>query len=217
MKTKIQEETRRRTSEALYAVNQANTVYGLVFIVLAEFPGFESEKWFFKLAAQIRSSDFVSQNEAPDTMIEAAFREVADNRLPRLLCISLISIIEACLEDIAVIELAARRGLPSEEAAKEAKKIMRKSPAAYLESLNELGLTFVAGPHWQELREIVATRNVLVHRSQLVADEGYIKQAGNLARAPLGAPLVVDSSYFYDSIIAIRAMLYEILAQPDTT
>ena len=94
---------------------------------------------------------------------------------------------------------------------------MRKSPADYLKSLAELGLTFVAGSDWQELREIVATRNVLVHRSQLVADEGYLYQAGNIARAPLGAPLIVDSSYFYESIIAIRAMLYEVLAQPDAT
>jgi hypothetical protein len=84
MKTRIQEGTRRRASEALFAVNQANTIYGLVFVVLAEFPGFESEKWFFKLAAQIRSSDFVAQNETPDVMIGAAFREVADNRLPRI-------------------------------------------------------------------------------------------------------------------------------------
>lgn len=120
MTTGIQEGTRLRVSEALFAVNQANTIYGLIFVVFAEFPGFENEKWFFKLAAQIRSSDFVALNEAPDVLIGTAFQEVANNRLPRLLCISLVSIIEACLEDVAAIELAARRGLPPEEAAREA-------------------------------------------------------------------------------------------------
>ena len=94
---------------------------------------------------------------------------------------------------------------------------MRKAPEAYLKGLEELGLEFVAGSHWQELREIVATRNVLVHRNQLIADEGYIRQAGDLGRVPLEAPLVVDSSYFYESIIAIRSMLYDVLAQPDAT
>lgn len=215
MVTEIQEGTRRRASEALFAVNQANTIYSLIFVVLAEFPGFESEKWFFKLAAQIRFSAFVDSNEAPDAMIGAAFREVADHRLPSLLSISLVSIVEACLEDIAAVELAVRRGLTTEQAASEARKLMRGGPADYLARLEKLGLTFVSGSDWQEFREIVATRNILVHRSELVADEGYVRQAGEFARVPLGAPLIVDNSYFIESIITIRSMLYEVLAQPD--
>lgn len=141
--TGMQKGTRLRASEALFAVNQANTIYGLIFIVLTEFPGFESEKWFFKLAAQIQFSAFVDSNEAPDVMIGAAFREVADHRLPRLLSISLVSIVEACLEDIAAIELAAGRGLTPEQAASEARRLMRGGPADYLSRLEELGLTFV--------------------------------------------------------------------------
>jgi hypothetical protein len=215
MATKIQERTRLRASEALFAVNQANTIYSLIFIILAEFPGFESEKWLFKLAGQIRASDFVPPNDAPDAMLEAAFQEVASNRLPRLLCISIVSIIEAFLEDVAVVEIAARRGLPPEEATREANKLMRGAPATYLANLEGLGLAFVSGADWQELREIVATRNVLVHRGEFVADETYVKHAGDLARARAGEPLVVDSSYFIESVIAIRAMLYEVLAQPD--
>jgi hypothetical protein len=201
----------------MFAVNQANTIYGLVFIVLAEFPGFQSEKWFFKLAAQIRASDFVPWNESDPALISAAFREVADNRLPRLLCISLVSVFEACLEDVTAIELAARRSLAVEEAASQARKLMRKAVADYLVDLDQLGLTFVTGTKWHALQEIVATRNVLVHRSQLVADATYVRQAGDGARAALGEPLEIGSSYFYGCIIAIRAMLYDILAQPDAT
>ncbi len=215
MGTEIQEATRIRASEALFAVNQANTIYGLVYVVLAEFPGFETDKWFFKLASQIQFSGLVESNADPGLMIGAALREVAGHRLPRLLCVSMVSIVEACLEDIAAIELAAHRGLSEEQANNEARRLMRGGPSDYLPKLADLGLTFAAGSTWQELREIVATRNVLVHRSQLVADDAYQRQAADLARVPCGTPLVVDNDYFIQSMIAIRGMLYEVLGQPD--
>lgn len=44
-----------------------------------------------------------------------------------------------------------------------------------------------------------------------------MRQAGKFVRVPLGTLLIVDNSYFIESIITIRSMLYEVLAQPDAT
>lgn len=207
MSLELQEQTRHRASEAIYAVDQANTIYGLVFVIFSEFGGFQNEKWYWKLQAQIRVSGLVDALDSDDDLLGTAFEEVSFRRLPRLLCISLVSSVEACLEDIAAIEIAARRKLPREEAEKEADKLMRGGPQDYLPRLSALGLVFVGEPRWQELREIVATRNILVHRGELVADERYVRQAGDLARVTSGGVIEVDNSYLIQSYIAVRRML----------
>jgi hypothetical protein len=90
-----------RISEAMDALDQANTIFNYVFFALSGFGGVGDPKWDYKFAAMINVSRLIEPipDTTEDTII-AASREIALRRLPRLLCISLVSSVEICLEDI---------------------------------------------------------------------------------------------------------------------
>ena len=113
-----------------------------------------------------------------------------------------------------------RPGAAREELSAEVDRIMRNRPAVYLADLADLlDMPFFLDADWLEFAELVATRNVLVHRTDPVADDMYARQAGTLARAAVGDALGVDDQYLLHAYaittdLGMR-LLWKVIGAPD--
>ena len=148
--------------------------------------------------------------ELDSEAISVASREIVLHRLPRLLVVALVSAIETCFEDLVAINLAyAAPKTPEPDRLKRASKVMRGGPQDYLPEVErELGVSMFQR-QWEWLPELVATRNIIVHEAQPIADDRYVRNAGTAARAKEGEALVVDNSYLTCCYaLAKAAMLY---------
>ena len=205
-----------RVSEGLDELDQANAVFNFVLFSLQHFVGTGDSAWDHRLAASVnvaRLLDHLPETES-DTIL-AASREVAFYRLPRLLCIAMVSVVETCLKDLS--EILIRFDAPTiadDDVATRVGKLHRGGPAEYLQRLGaEFSLSSLAEDEWADFRELAATRNILVHSSQPVADDRYVRNAGVTARAKAGDPLEVDNAYFVSQYIAAKGSFYGLLQE----
>ena len=203
-----------RISEGMDHLDQANTIFNYVFFALSGFEGFDDPKWDYRLEAMVNVSRLLeNMPETRREIIGAASREIASKRLPRLLCIALVSAVETCLEDIARMSL--RRIDPArreEELERQVRRLVGGGPSDYLPRLAErLDIPFFADEQWDAFVELVATRNVLVHRSEPVADERYVRNAGTRARASAGELLEVDNSYLTPCYALTKVLLLNLI------
>src|SRR5204862_732397 len=158
-----------RISEAMDHLDRANAIFNYVLFSLSGFSGTDDPRLDYKFVAMANLSRIVDvdlDDLNSDTII-AASREIAFRRLPQLLCISLVSAIETCLEDIATIRLKALDlGKTDTQVARDAQHLMSGGPLQYLPRLaSKLQMSYFLDRDWNEFTELVATRNVLVHRT----------------------------------------------------
>jgi len=207
-----------RISEAKDHLDQANTIFNFVFLTLNGFTGFDDAKWDYKLEAMVNVSNILrgSTWETREEAIAKTSEEIALRRLPALLVVSLVSAVETCLEDL--VEISLRYTVPElsvDERAKRADDAMKGGPKKYLPKVAEaLGIA-IAREKWTWFEELVATRNVLVHESEPVADERYVRQAGPDARVAAGEPVAVDNSYLTTRYALAGVSLLELIHQVD--
>jgi len=153
--------------------------------------------------------------ETESDTILAASREVALHRLPRLLCITIVSVVETCLKDLSEIFIQLNKAdVIDDEIATRVAKLFKGGPADYLPRLGrEFGLSTLDAIGWSSFIELAATRNILVHSSQPVADQRYVRNAGAEARAGAGEHLEVDNAYFVLQYVAAKAKFFELLQE----
>jgi len=132
-----------------------------------------------------------------------------------LLCIALVSVVETAIADLARIILGQLDSAADEDAIqKKARKLLEGGPSKYLPKLAEtLNMPFLNHEAWGEFRELVATRNVLVHRSDSTADAGYVRQAGSNARVVEGGALDVDNAYLTQMYILMKIVMVDLLQE----
>jgi hypothetical protein len=78
-----------------------------------------------------------------------------------------------------------------------------------------LELPMLTESGWEWFKELVATRNILIHKTELVADERYVKNAGPSARAGVGQRLEVDSNYMLRQYAQAKYALLTIILKLD--
>ena len=137
-----------RISEALDHLDQAHTIFNFVLFSLGRFGGTGDPAWDHRLAAIVNVSNLLGS--LPETDIETvvtASEEIVMRRLPRLLCIALVSAIETCLEEITELELrASSKDLPESQISKEVRKLNAGGPLQYLPKLSKtLNIPELAG------------------------------------------------------------------------
>jgi hypothetical protein len=209
-------DARLRVSEGLDELDQANAVFNFVLFSLQHFVGTGDPAWDHRLAASVNVARLLDQlSETESDTILAASREVALHRLPRLLSIAMVSVVETCLKDLS--EILIRLDAPpimDDELATRVAKLHRGGPADYLPRLvTEFGLSSLAVKKWEDFQELAATRNILVHSSQPIADERYVRNAGPAGRAAVGGSLEVDNAYFVSRYIAAKGGFYSLLQE----
>jgi uncharacterized protein YutE (UPF0331/DUF86 family) len=206
-----------RLSEALEQLDQANTIFNYVFLVLSGFEGFGDWKWDHRLEALVTASNLLGpvpdRDYEESRIIANASREIALRRLPCLLCIALVSAAETALEDLAVIQLRqAQPNMEEDAVQRKAHRLMGGGPSKYLANLADaLKLPFLQHEAWEDFHELVATRNVLVHRAHSVADASYVGQAGEKARVKEGETLEVDNAYLTRIYAFMKVLMIDLL------
>ncbi len=208
-----------RVSEAIDHLDQANAIFNYVLFALGDFKGIGDPKWDHRLAAAANVANLLRGYSGDESEnIARASREIVTRRLPRLLCIALVSAIETCfqaLTEMTVREL--RPKAPDDEVMKEARKVNAGGPLQYLPRLAELlGLPTLVGPEWVWFPELVATRNVLVHASEPMADKTYVRSAGPSVRAKEGQPLKVDNTYLIENYVQAKGAFLALLREAPT-
>jgi hypothetical protein len=207
-----------RISEALDHLDRANAIYSFIFTTLSGFKGTGDFRWDHQLAASVNVANFIGGlPESDEETISLASREIVKKWIPRLLCIALVSAIETCFKDITESLLRMQQQHKSdEEIRKEVGKINRGGPSDYLPRLARvLGLPILTEPAWDWFKELVATRNVLIHKAELTADKQYVDTAGPLARVGIGQPLAVDSGYMLGQHAEAKYALLTIISKLD--
>jgi len=193
-------------------LDQANTIYSYVLLVFQAFQGFsgpEGAKWRHRLETMASVSQLVAWDSDGAPSFERIGEDITLRRLPRLLCIAVASTVEAALEDVAIVVLSdlLRESSP-DEIERKAKNIMRSGVATYLRDLaTQLQQPYFLNNGWLDFQELVATRNLLVHKPKLIADAHYLKQAGPRARAQVSEALSMDDAY----MMSARAITLELL------
>jgi hypothetical protein len=197
---------------------------------MSGFRGTGDPRWDHKLAALVNVSDIADPveltgrgSELDDGIIAVAANEIVMRRLPRLLCVSLVSTVETALEDIAAVCI--RRDHPGkseEQIAKEAKNAIKGPATNYVPALATLtGLGMFDDPTWSSFFELVAARNVLVHETAPIADARYVFAVGSAARAAESQPLPIDNSYLSENYAVLKVLflnlLQEVLGRPKLT
>lgn len=186
----ISDDLALRISEAMDHLDQANTIFNYVMFSISGVTGVGDPEWDYKFVAMTNVSRIidVDPDDLTENVIHAASREIALVRLPRLLCISLVSSLETCLEDISVSKLKSLiPKLTETQLIKEVRSLTRGGPLQYLPRLaQKLQIDYFSDSDWNEFIELVATRNVLVHQAHPSADEQYVRNAGPSARASIG-------------------------------
>ncbi len=203
-----------RISQGLDTLDQANAIFNFVLFSLQSFISTGDRAWDHRLAASVNVSRLVDHYFDMDSdTIVAASREVALHRLPQLLCISLVSAMESCLKDMAELLVRTRDSAVSEqEMSKNPAKLMLGGPADYLARLaDEFGIPSLIDGSWDDFHELVATRNVIVHSAKPVADDRYVRNAGNRARSKSGESLEVNNSYLVGQYVVAKGLLYSLL------
>ena len=199
MREERSEEAAVRISEAIDHLDRSNTIFNFVVFALSSFGPIDDLDQNWRLEAMVNLSRILQPlPETTEEIITHASREIALRQLPRLLCIELVSTIETCLEDIARARICQTEPDSSSSIVeKKLSKLMRGGPFDYLPRLKQLfQADFFQDPDWNYFAELVATRNILVHRSEPIADARYVANAGPAARAAVGDALRVDNKYF---------------------
>lgn len=197
----VRYEALSRIRSGIGAVDQAHAVWATVALVLRHFRGFSDADTYFALQAHVNRTGLVTLTDPDTDSVGTAIREVVRRRLPSLLCVALVSAVEACLEDVGRLESGGQQFA------------LRGGPREYLPRLGVLlGETSFGDRPWLEFQELVATRNVLVHRSTQAADDRYVRNSGVLARAAAGEALIVDSTYLECQYNSARVALQSLLA-----
>lgn len=203
-----------RISEAMDHLDQSNTIFNFVLFTLSGFEGFGDPKLDHQLEAMVNVSRLLER--MPDTtreIIGTASREIALKRLPRLLCIALVSAVETCVEDVTRQQLRALDPQKSEEELeRETRRLMRGGPMDYLPLLAErFTIPFFNDSQWDNFFELAATRNILVHRAEPIADERYVRNAGPAVRASVGEELDVDNSYLTTRYAVAKVLMLNLI------
>lgn len=208
----LQYETGSRVNRAISQVERAQAVLEFTNSVFGHFRGFEDEDAYYHLQALVNRTGLIALNDSDTDSVGTAIRLIANRRLPELLCVSLVSAFETCLQDIAEVEIRARHSVRQEAAERKAYNLMRGGPQNYLGRLRDLlDLRFLCEDDWQSTRELVATRNIVVHSYPLKADAGYVRQAGPFARFQVGENVEVDAKYLIEQNGKLRFLLQHFL------
>lgn len=206
-----------RLSQALEQLDQVNTIFNYIFLVLSGFEGFGDGAWDHRLEALVNVSNLLGpipdRDNEEGRVIARASQEIAVRRLPRLLCVALVSAIETALEDLAAIRLKEADPAACQESIESrAQKLMQGGPDKYLAKIAKaVDLPFLMHEAWDDFRELVATRNVLVHRSEPIADARYVRQAGPKARVSEGGALEVDNAYLTHAYVFMKVLVMDLL------
>jgi len=210
----LSEEITLRISEALDHVDQANAIYNFALFGLSGFKGTGDPKWDHKFAAMVNVANLIDgYPEEDEQTITKASDKIVKNKLPRLLCISLVSAIETCLEDIVALKFQSTDSGTSEyEINKKTRKLTAGGPIQYLPKISNLfGIDFFKDQQWNDFIELVATRNIIIHKGQPIADDRYIKNAGPLKRASVGESIDIDNKYLVKQYIVMKNCLLQLL------
>lgn len=208
-----------RLSTAREQCDQMNTIFAYIRLILPSFPGFDDDDQNRRLRAMVNVANLLGP--IPDTVfldqpkvIQAASEEIALRRLPRLLCITLVSVVETALKDFSIIVLRdLHANLRPHEERKRLSKIFYGGPEDYLPKLaSEFQFPYFLDEDWDDFRELTATRNILVHKSDLIVHDRYLRQAGPKARAKIGEALEVDDAYFTASWCHTSACISNVLS-----
>lgn len=196
----VKYEALSRIRSGIGSVDQAHAVWATAALVLRHFRGFSDADSYLALREHVNRTGLVVLTDPDTDSVGTAIREVVERRLPALLCVALVSAVEACLEDVGRLESGGRQFA------------LRGGPREYLPRLGVLlGYTRFEDKPWLEFQELVATRNVLVHRSRLAADDTYVRNSGILARAAAGEALVADATYLEWQFKSVRGALQSLL------
>ncbi|MFO0972894.1 MAG: hypothetical protein U1A27_05580 [Phycisphaerae bacterium] len=199
----VKRQIQTRLSIAREQCDQMNTIFAYIRLILPSFPGFDDDHQNRRLRAMVNVANLIGP--IPDSIffdepkvIQAASEEIALRRLPRLLCIALVSVVETALKDFSIIVLRDQHAdWRPHQVRKRLNKLFYGGPEDYLPKLaSEFQFAYFLDEDWDDIRELTATRNILVHKSDLIAHDRYVRQAGAKARAKLGEALEVDDAYF---------------------
>lgn len=208
----LQYETRSRVHRAVAQLERAQAILEFTHSVFGHFRGFENDDAYYHLQALVNRTGLIVLNDPDTDSIGTAIRAVANRWLPELLCVSLVTAFETCLQDLAQIEIRVRNGVSKEMAGREAYSLMRGGPQNYLARLRVLlDLGFLGSDDWLSTRELVATRNIIVHSFPAKADTQYVRQAGRFARFLLGEKVEVDARYVVEQTSNLMFLLQHFL------
>lgn len=198
-------------------ISQANAIYSLVLLVFRVFPGFlgDDAKWGHRLdrmaylSGLVPFSDPTGEDERPYVR---AMATTALYKVPQFLCAFLVSAFEALLEDVTSI--AMKRYDPSkaeETIRREVQNAMRGRVLDYIPRLASLAQhPKMAELDWGDFAELVAVRNVIVHRQDMRADSRYLGQAGESRRAALGEQLTFDDGRFMHGFATTMSLIADL-------
>lgn len=210
----LQYETMSRANRAINQVEHVGTILEFTQSVFGHFQGFEEDDAYYHLQALVNRTGLVVLNDSDTDSIGTAIRVIANRRLPEILCVPLVTALETCLQDIAEIEIRARHSVSQEAAERKAYSLMRGGPRDYLGRLRDLlDLHFLCEDDWQSTRELVATRNVVVHSYPPRADARYVRQAGPFARFQVGEDVEVDAEYLVEQNRKLRFLLQRFVCE----
>lgn len=80
--------------------------------------------------------------------------------------------------------------------------VFRQRPSVYMAYMVKL-MSIKSDPSFDYYYEVAATRDLVVHNN-CVVNALYVDKAGTKARGALGAKLVVDKAYYYDSLAKLK-------------
>ncbi len=210
----LDEEIALRISEGIDYLDQVNAIYNFAFFGLGSFIGTGDPEWDHRLAATVNVANLLGHYyEEDQETISKATEKIVKNLLPRLLCVALVSAIETCLEDIVELKLRSKtHSADDNEINKKASGLMKGGPAQYLPQISDLfHIDLFKDKSWNYFNELVATRNIIVHKGLPVADKGYVKNAGPFKRASLGKSVDVDNIYLVRRYSVMKNCLFQLL------
>lgn len=210
----LHEEITLRISEGIDYLDQVNAVYNFAFFGLGSFAGTGDPEWDHRLAASVNVANLLGHHyDENQETISRASEKIVKNMLPRLLCVALVSAIETCLEDIIALKLrSTNHNADESEINKETSKLTSGGPVQYLPKISALfNIDSFKDENWDFFIELVATRNVIVHKSLPIADKGYIKNAGPLKRSSLGKSIDVNNTYLVKRYSLMKYCLFQLL------
>lgn len=80
--------------------------------------------------------------------------------------------------------------------------VFRQRPTIYMDYISKI-VGLKKDPSFRDYYEISATRDLIVH-NELYVNQLYLDKSGAKARGELGERLVVDKSYYYDSLAKLK-------------
>ena len=214
------DEIEMRLWAAYDQISQTNAIYSLVLLVFRVFPGFlgDQEKWGHRLdrmahlSGLVPFSDPTGDDERPYVR---AMAKTALYHVPQFLCVFLVSTFEALLEDVTVLAVCRDDPSKSEEQDRRAvQNAMRGRVAEYMPRLAALAKQpRMVDLEWGDFAELVAVRNVIVHRQDMTADARYVGQAGEARKAEVGEVLMFDDARFMGGFAATMSLVADLRDQ----